>query len=114
MADPDFSMGRGDSFLLEDQLTDDDGNSVDVSGASSIVLRYRDRDHTIAEADAIGGPGTDPVNGDVQYRFAAADTLAGPARDFDLLINWIVTFPDGSQITVPTDRKKVIFVQGPP
>jgi hypothetical protein len=117
MADPDFPMGRGDAFLLTDVLEDDDGNHVPTGPGATVVLRYRIDDHTQDQVDA---PATiTSAVGDVERHFAPADTITGsagpyPTRDYLLLANWIVTYPNGDQVTVPSNRKLVIFVQGLP
>lgn len=95
----DFFVKQHDTSRIQNQLKDDNGTPINVTGATVKFIAKA----VGGGSPIIGSVGTGactlivPATGIVQYKFLTADTAAiGPYN-----VEWQITFADGTQQTVP-------------
>ena len=102
-----YWVGEGDhDVVIRTQLTDEDGNAVNVAQAINIAFRMRKA--RTREAPVVDGVATafDPNNGIVQYKFMTGETDIPGEYD----AQWIVTFSLGEVQTFPGDGYDRVIV----
>lgn len=103
----DFTAKQGDSApTWEDTLTYSNGEAVDLEGATvELMLR------NLAAAAPLTPTGELTVvnakGGQIAYRPSKADTASAGS----LMGNWHVTFPDGAEMTFPTEGYLSITIE---
>jgi hypothetical protein len=101
----DFYGVVGDRLpAITSQLLDDDGNPVDLTGAT-VRFVMRALEDTDLKVDGAGEV-TDADAGQVRYLWGAADL----DTEGLYLASWQVTFGDGRRQTYPGDRQLVVEV----
>lgn len=103
----DFYIDSGDTQpVLVDHLAYESGSPVNLTDAT-VALAMR----SAYGADVVPLAGTvtitGAVDGDVRYAFAASDTQTPGSY----IAKWVVSFPDGSRMSFPTDGFITISVQ---
>jgi hypothetical protein len=110
---PDFTIGQGDTAsILTDTLEDQDGNPVDISGAT-VAFKMRKLDATTPTVNAAAsnkqnGDGTDGSKGKVSYTWGNVDT----AVPGSYVGQWVVTYSSGKVQTFPNWTYISILITG--
>lgn len=106
MADT-FNIKRGDRLpVLEATLLDGDGKPLNLSTASSVTLRLRERGSTtnasIVGTCVVAGSS----RGEVEYRWASGETDAVGTFAAELVVTW----SDGRTQTVPSRGRLTVII----
>lgn len=105
---PDFTIGQGDQGVSwAVPITDATGNTIDISGATSVILHYRIQDGSAVAVEVVGSVlGTTPDT-EAQYIFQSSDTVAAGIFNAEFLI----TQASGERLTFPAcaGRTKLVF-----
>jgi hypothetical protein len=98
---PDIFFGAGDTApVVSDTLYNPDGTRLDLTGGS-VVARFRDKDqigNEVSEPVVIVQTTDATTFGNIEW------TPAGARAEGNYNLQWIVTLPGGTVVTVPNDR----------
>jgi len=112
MGAPDFGIGQDDHGVPWDvPIFDIDGNRIDLTGATSVILHYRVNDQSAPAVEVTGSViGTAPDT-KARYVFQGSNTAAPATFDAE----WLITLASGERITYPAcaGRPKQEFVVFP-
>lgn len=97
MNKPVFIKRNDSARILTDTLTYADGSAVDLTDATVRLVWGG----TKKDADIV-----DATSGSVSYHLTQADVATSGV----ILLEWEITFNDGSQLTVPTDGQIVLRI----
>jgi hypothetical protein len=98
MAEHDFTVGQADNNVPWDQaIVDANGNPIDLTGATSVVLHTRVADASAPAVDRVGSVTGVAPNTKARYLFLAADTATPDVFDAE----WFITLANGELITFP-------------
>lgn len=100
--EPDFSVPQNGANIPWNQtMTDGRGNPIDITGATSVKLRWGPKNGTVPSVVGTGGLfGVGPVQ--AQYVFTSGDLSTHPPGNYSAQFE--VTLAGGEQIVWPVDR----------
>ena len=103
--DADYELKRGDTNPpLQTTLTEN-GDPKDLSSAESVAFAMEGYDSDVAVS------GTAQVvnskEGEVAYHWADGDTDTASLY----FVEWVVTYPDGSEQTFPNDESDFLYIK---
>lgn len=108
MSDRDFTIGQGDTGVpWAVTVYDANGNPIDLTGATSVILHYRIEDWSSAAVEVAGTVvGVAPMT-HAQRIFQGSDTATPGVYDAE----WLITLLSGERITYPAcaGRPKMKF-----
>lgn len=100
----DFTIGQDDNNVPWDQpIVDKDGNTIDLTGATSVKLHYRIADASTAAVERVGAVTGVAPNTKARYIMLAADTVTPDVFDAE----WLITLASGELVTFPACAGRV-------
>lgn len=108
MSDRDFTIGQGDTGVpWPVTVYDRDGNVIDLTGATSVILHYRIEDWSTPAVEVAGAVVGVAPQTQAQRIFQGSDTVTAGVYDAE----WLITQATGEVITYPAcaGRPKMKF-----